>query len=146
MELILYSVNDGDNVMGKTLINGYSLQINLKADTDIVNPTLLLGSIVGVDFTDYNYCHIPMLKRFYMISDIENINSRLWRLSCECDVIETYKADILMSKARFKRAIKSGDFYDGSLDTSVKSSILNYNSNVTFADESSYILTTMGTN
>lgn len=146
MELILYSVNDGDNVMGKTLINGLTLAINLKKDTDIVNPSLLLASVVGVDFTDYNYCHIPMLKRFYMINDIENINSRLWRLNCECDVLETYKADILMSKARFKRGIKSGDFYDGLIDTSVKSSIQSYDSNVTFVDESSYILTTMGTN
>lgn len=146
MEFILYSVNDGDNVMGKTLVNGVSLSINFKKDTDIVNPTIILASVDGINFTDYNYCHIPMLKRFYMINDIENINNRLWRLNCECDVLETYKTDILMSKARFKRAIKSGDYYDGSIDTSVRSSILNYDSSVTLDDESSYILTTIGSN
>ena len=144
MELILYSVNDGDNVMGKTLINGLTLNINLKKDTDIVNPSLLLASMVGVDFTDYNYCHIPMLKRFYVINDIENVNSRLWRLNCECDVLETYKTDILNSEALLNRSLKNGDFLVNSIDTTIIKNISKYNSDVTLIEEKTNVISVIG--
>lgn len=145
MELILYTVIDSDNTIGKTKTNDYSLEINLKADTDIIRPSILLMEIAGVDFKDFNYAYIPMLERYYLITDIENINNKMWRLNCECDVLETYKAEILASNARLKRQLKTGDYENVFIESSVAKTVSTFESDGGFKQgESSVILTTIG--
>ena len=145
MELILYKTMDNDNVIGKTKTNDYALEINLKADTDILNPSILLMEITGIDFKDYNYCYIPMLERYYLITDIMNVNNKMWRLDCKCDVLETYKADILASNARLKRSMKTGDYDNVFIDSSIIKNVTKIDSSGGFIEgENSVILTTIG--
>ena len=145
MELILYTVDDSDNTIGKTKTNGYTLNINLKADTDIVNPSILLMGISGVDFRDFNYAHIPLLERYYFISGVGNVNNKMWRLNCECDVLETYKVEILASNARLKRQLKTGDYQNVFIESSATKTVDTYLSDGGFTQgESSVILTTIG--
>ena len=61
-----------------------------------------------------------------------------------CDVLETYKADVLASKARFNRAIKTGDYYNANVDQSTLKTITKHESNVSIADQSAMILTSVG--
>jgi hypothetical protein len=42
MELKLYAVNDGKNVINKTMTLKTTMEINLKRDVDIINPRLIL--------------------------------------------------------------------------------------------------------
>src|SRR5574344_1318486 len=114
IDLILYSINDGDNVINKNLVNGVTIPINLKQGFDIINPDIVLNG----DYRGFNYAHIPSLNRFYFINNVEQLNLRLVKLNMTCDVLETYKADILNSVARFKRNIKTGDFENISIDYS----------------------------
>lgn len=145
MDLILYSVDDSDNTIGKTLANGLVIPINLKRGVNLTTPSITLANIPGVDFTDYNYAHIAELGRFYFINQVENVSSRIWILELTCDVLETYKADILAANCRFMRNIKNGDYLDTSIDMSTLTTVQKYDSDVTaFTDESSLILTTVG--
>lgn len=145
MKLYLYKTNDGDNVINKIKFNTLEIDINLKADTDILNPMIMLTTIVGVNFNDYNYAHIPLLNRYYLVSSISNINNRLWRLDLTCDVIETYKDDILASNARIRRNIKNGDYADISIESSVVKNSTIYSSDKGFSEtESTAILSTIG--
>lgn len=144
MKLYLYNIDDTENTIHKTLPIPYEMDINLKSDTDVTNPILLLSSVAGVDYLDYNYCYIPYLKRYYFISSIENVNAKLWRLSFECDVLMSYKDDILTSTAKLRRNIKNGDYFNGVIDTSIIKTVSIQKSNVTIADEHSLILTTVG--
>lgn len=146
MLLRLFKTKDGDNVINKTLTDPYDLQIRLKAETDVINPMFMLSSVVGVDYQDYNYCYIPDLKRYYFIDSILSVNARIWRLHLNCDVLESYKNDILSSKARLRRNIKNGDYFNATLDSSVVSSVSIHNSDKGFTGlDNSIILTTMGT-
>lgn len=145
MELILHTVNDSENTIGKTLGEGLVININLKRGVNLTTPAITLANIPGVDFSDYNYANIPALGRMYFINQVESLNSRVWILELTCDVLETYKADILAANCRYMRNIKTGDYLDTSIDMSTLSTVEKYESNVTaFTNESSLILTTVG--
>ena len=143
MILQLCTVNDGDNVVNKTLTNILELNVRLKKDFDIENPTLVLS---GVDYTTYlnfNYCVIPDLNRSYFINNSEQINNRVVKLNCSCDVLETYKNDFLGSNARFYRNIKTGDYVDGKLELSTKKTVEKFDSSVELVESTSMILVTI---
>ena len=140
IDLILYSINDGDNVINKNLVNGVNVPIHLKQGFNIINPDIVLNG----DYRGFNYAHIPSLNRFYFINNVEQLNLRLVKLNMACDVLETYKADILNSNARFKRNIKTGDFENVSIDYSNKTTSVKHVSNGTPLQGETMIIAVLG--
>lgn len=140
MKMYLYHVIDAENVINKNLVNGLEIDINLKASVDLVNPEIVLNG----DFRGYNYAHLPDLNRYYFIDRIEQLNLKLIKLSLSCDVLETYKADILNSNARFKRNIKNGDYQNISIDYSNQTISTNYNSDGMPMNGNTMIISTIG--
>ena len=144
MELKLYAVNDGDNVINKTMTLKTTMEINLKRDVDIINPRLILIPNLPTGFSGINYAEIPDLNRFYFVDNITNISGTLWQLDLSCDVLETYKADILASKARLYRNLKAGDYFDTALESSHITTVAKYTSNKGISDSETIIMTTVG--
>ena len=105
MKLFLYKTVDATNVINKTLTDELIIDFNFRGDIDLVNPDLIL---VG-EFTDYNYAVIPELNRSYFIDSIDRINLRMVKLHLQCDVIETYKNNILNLSGDITRVVKNGD-------------------------------------
>ena len=124
IDLVLYSIEDNDNIINKDLGQGLSIPINLKGDFDLVTPRIILNG----DFRQYNYCHIPELNRYYFIERFEQLNLKMVQLYLKCDVLETYKSDILNSVARFKRGIKNGDYHNININHSNKMNIERFDS------------------
>ena len=143
MILQLSVITDGVNVINKVLNDTLNINVNLKKDFDIENPIIVLTGVKFSDYLDYNYCVIPELNRKYFINESEQINGRMIKLNCSCDVIETYKDDILNSTSRFYRNIKAGDYYDGNLDKSTTKTVTTELSNVTLDDAESMVLVTI---
>ena len=143
MQLYLYKTKDSNRVLNKTLTNESLLNINLKRDTDIVRPTIQLMKVAGVDFKQFNYAHIPDLNRFYFINNVESVNNSVDKLYLECDVLETYKADILASEMTYTATAKTGDniITDAITGVNINTRI---NSNITLDDGESIVLTTVG--
>lgn len=144
MELKLYAVNDGKNVINKSMTLKTTMNINLKRDVDIINPRLILIPNLPTGFSGINYAEIPELNRFYFVDSITNISSTLWQLDLSCDVLETYKADILASKARFYRNLKAGDYFDTVIESSHITTVAKYASNKGISDSETLIMTTVG--
>ena len=145
MQITFYSTDDGENVINKTLSEGVTIPIHLKRETDILSPVLTLTNKTGIDYSQFNYCYIDVLKRFYFIRTVRQLNSALFHVELSCDVLETYKERILASKARFKRKVKTGDYYNASIDDSTKQTINTYKGNVTISlNTQNYILTALG--
>lgn len=144
MILQLCVVNDGDNVINKTLTNILEIDIRLKKDFDIESPAIYLSGETSLTYLDFNYCVIPDLNRNYFIDSYEQINSKVVKLNCVCDVLETYKNDIMGSNARYKRNLKTGDYNDVSLDKTTESIIIKHLSNVDITGQSSMIMSTIG--
>lgn len=144
MQLVLYKNTSSDNTINKVLTNGTVFNINLKRETDILNPDLFLVKLTGIDYNDFNYAEIVELKRFYFINSISSVNASLFKLECSTDVLETYKTEILNSNARFFRSVRTGDYLDVSLESSVKKSVDVYHSDLGFDGERTMIMTTIG--
>lgn len=143
MQLYLYKTMDSNRVLNKTLTNESLLNINLKRDTDIVRPIIQLMKVAGMDFKQFNYAHIPDLNRFYFINNIESVNNSVDKLYLECDVLETYKADILASEMTYTATARTGDniITDAYAGVNINTKI---NSNITLDDVESIVLTTVG--
>ena len=143
--MLFRSINDSDNTINKTLVNGLTVNINLKRGVNVIMPSIPLADIPGIDLSAFNYAVIPGLGRHYFVNQVSNTNGRVWVLELECDVIETYKADILAANARFTRNIKTGDYFNATIDMSTLTTVQQYDSDVTaFDGEETIILTTLG--
>lgn len=145
MQITFYSTDDGENVINKTLSQGVTIPIHLKRETDILSPVLTLTNKTGINYSQFNYCYIDVLKRFYFIRTVRQLNSALFHLELSCDVLETYKDKILTSNARFKRKVKTGDYYKTNLDDSYLQKVDKFTGDVTIdLKNQNYILTTLG--
>ena len=144
MELNLYKCSDGDNVINKTLTDKFTVNITLKRDVNISAPQIILMNDNGAFFNQYNYAEIPELGRFYFIDSVTSLNNKMESLALRCDVLETYKADVLASKARFMRGLKTGDYIAANIDYSVIKTITKIESNSGFTGNPTMILTSVG--
>lgn len=142
MELILYKTTDDENVINKDLEFFKSININLKDDVNISNPDLKLRLNVD-DVKNFNYAEIDSFNRKYFVRDIQNLNNAIWLVRLECDYLETFKDDILNSRASVTRNISKGDYQDISQDFEVKRDVHIYESNKTLNREKTMILSTI---
>lgn len=145
MKLFLYDVDDGVNVINKTLPAPVEIDIRLSNDVDVINPELRLRNIDDINYDDYNYAFIDVLGRYYFIDKLVRVSATDNKLYLSCDVLETYKTEILNSNARFMRNIKTGDYQDGNIDAEIRTNSVIFNSDKTLIKgEHSNILTTIG--
>lgn len=138
MNLILYRTLDNANVINKVLTDPVTVNITLKNDVNIINPEIVLSG----DFRGYNYAHIPELNRFYFIKSFEQINLRFGKLFMSCDVLETYKADILNCSGTIKRDIQAGDYGEVNANSTVNV-ITTHKADVKLTLENNIVLTTL---
>jgi len=143
MILKLCVVNDGDNVINKTLTSILEIDIILRKDFNIDKPVIFLTGSDYDTYLSFNYIHIPSLNRYYFIDSIEQVNNRVSKLNCTCDVLETFKSDILNSKAKIYRGIKPGDYMNGTLELSTKKTITTFDSDKGLEDGTQMILVTV---
>lgn len=140
MQLILSKTVDADNVIGKVLTDPLTLNVVLRGDFDLANPTFTLS---GVGLGVYNYCTLVELGRHYFIRSKEHIGSGAIRLECETDYLETYKAQILSANCKFKKVLEVGDYGDISLDTSGRTLVRDYTASVTLEPSEDAILSVL---
>ena len=144
MEIVLYSTTDGENIINKDLDEKYRFNIKMKKDTDIISPTIILNDKGTMNFNSCNYCYIEEFKRYYFIRTVENLSNRIWALVMECDVLESFKNDILNSDAEINRRIKEGDYFSTNMKVETIREIDVYKSVVTLVNEKNIILSTIG--
>ena len=92
MQIEFYKNSSEKNKIGKFLSSVLTLNGNLRDECSITSPSIL---VEATSLVDYNYCYIPEFKRYYFISDITSVRNNLWRVSLKCDVLESFKKDIL---------------------------------------------------
>lgn len=144
MILKLYKTDDDYNIINKTLTDEVTLTVNFRKDFNILSPEIYLTPEQGLDYLDYNYCYIQELDRYYYINSIDLANTSLYRLNCRCDYLETHKAKLLVSPARFRRNLKTGDYQNLSLDELSTKGVTIFESNKGFEGDNTLILTTVG--
>ena len=96
MDITLYKTSKKTNST-KVPDGGVTLNsVTLKNGCDILKPVFMLSS-------DDNYfkntiTEIGFQDKYYFVTDIKSVRNNLWELSCEIDVLATYKAKIIANK------------------------------------------------
>lgn len=138
MQATFYKTLDNKNVINKTLTSPLNVELKLRENQDVIAPVLKMS----VNVTAYNYCYIPIFNRFYFVEKIEK-HGKLFIVGLYCDVLESYKDDILASNARFKRNIRNGDYMNFNIENSSLKTVDKVESDVTLENENHFILTTI---
>ena len=116
----------------------------MKKDVDITSPLIILNDKNTMNFKQCNYCYLEDFNRYYFIRSIESINNHVWRLQLECDVLESFKSDILNSVVEISRGLKEGEYFSTSTKVETIREIDIYKSDNTLMNEKNIILSTIG--
>lgn len=138
MIINFYHTDNPQNTIGKTLTQLTNKDITLKADTDLINPSLLFKN----DNFNKEVNYMKMLDRYYFV-ELKFIRSNtLVILNCNLDVLETYKDLILDSQADIieKSSISNVKQNDITQETVTKI----FKSDTVVPDGSSIIMQTTG--
>lgn len=143
MEIKLYISSDETNKINKTITNEIVLTGTIKDETSVINPIIL---IEADNLTQYNYCYIPLFKRYYFIKDITVVRNNLFRLFLDIDVLMSYKDEILNLDCIVNKQENNSTPYinDNSriYENRNFTSIINYRNG--FDDDGNFILMTAG--
>ena len=145
MEIKLYITEDSDTVMNKDLTLITTFDIQMRDAQNVSAPILILGEIAGVDLKTVNYAYIDEFKRYYFIRTITVGQNNIYTLAMECDVIETYREDILNSSALISRRVAAGDYGDMAVSSEVRKEVEVFKSTRGFNEDKTIILSTVGT-
>ena len=134
--------------LDKAVSYAVSLSGNLRNETNVVNPTILVEANVST-LAGCNYMSIPAFHRVYFITDVRSISDSLCEVSGHCDVLSTYKDGIRSNNAIVGRSATRGNWNlylnDPMLKVTNKSIILNKTGWTAFPkDQFSLMLITMG--
>ena len=142
MLLKLYNTNSETNRINKVLTDETEFDVRLKDKSSVVNPVLVLKSETYINF---NYAYIPKFQRYYFVDDISVFPNKMYLLTLRCDVLTSFKDDILKSYARIVEQTNSNAYYDSNLKSEVRKEVDTYMSNVSFdLTADSVVLVTIG--
>ena len=76
-----------------------TLQPTLNASFDVLlkTPTSLHTPRFSINAASFDHNYLKWGDRYYFVTDVVSRNNSLWEVSAVCDVLATYKADILAS-------------------------------------------------
>jgi len=105
---------------------------NIKEDTSIIKPSILIEKNTPPQNNKYNYMKISAFNRYYFIDNIVCVNNNRWLIEARCDVLQTYKTDIFNTKCildKTEEPSKANMYYnDGSfiLDSRKYNNVLKF--------------------
>lgn len=144
MLIELYYTEEDENVLNKKLEFKGSVELTLRRDFEIKNPTLIISKIPTGVIHASNYVKIPQLKRSYFISNVTTSNGKMYTIDLVSDLLETYKTEILRCDALLNRKAKTGDLLVSKIDASSDVEIEKVPSNKGLGGESTMLITTIG--
>lgn len=90
-------VNKTDYLTEQFRVNG-----NLRDISDVINPSITF-ECTDDKILKSNYVYIPAFNRYYFINSITSVRTNLWRVNLHCDVLYSFRNDVLQIKAIIDR-------------------------------------------
>lgn len=139
--LELYKVLNQPNELTKTLNNAVVVEGAFRSEIDSMDVIVEIES----NTYEFNYVYIPSLNKYYFLQNIVHVNQKIIRMLLHCDVLMTYKADILAS---YGLVIQGGTInpYYSSIDSDSRQTIRRMNFPYKFNDSGNYVLVTITNN
>ena len=112
MQITFYKTNSEKNRINKSLESPLSIEGNLQDETSLVTPTITVA--LNTAITLCNYCYIPAFNRYYYIEDI-SVTNKMLIINLKCDVLMSFKNDILNSTAIITRTNRGNKYISDNL-------------------------------
>lgn len=141
MKILLYNTSSANNVINKVLTNEMEYDIKFKDNTNINRPIVRLNSET---YISYNYAYIEKFGRYYFIERIELYPNRIYELTLRCDVLETFKDELLQCEGFVSQQENINPYYDSGYKSEERKEIDIYKSDVSLTGDTSIILSTIG--
>ena len=129
MTVIFYKYNDIKNKINKTLSGGLTVNdVIMHNDFDITAFELL---IKNSDFnSEYNYCYIQDLGRYYFIESVEKMNGTIYKIRLTVDVLKSFSTQIENINAIITKSENPDDnFVDCEKSENYTSEVINLTDN-----------------
>lgn len=139
--LELYKVTNQPNELTKTLNNAIVVNGSFRGEIDSIDVIVEIES----DTYDFNYVHIPSLNKYYFLQNIVHVNAKIIRMLLHCDVLMTYKTDILASYGLVTQGGTVNPYYS-SIDSDSRQTIRRVTFPYTFNNTGNYVLVTITNN
>lgn len=136
-----YTTNDSTNTITKTVEFIGDIEVKFKEEVNIYNPSVILKYD---DLINFNYMYIDKFKRYYFIEDVEVFPNQIYKLRLKCDVLMSFKDDILNSYGNITSQTNYNDYYNFDYSSEVRKENNIYHSDVVFEDVKTTILCTIG--
>ena len=138
-----YTCSDDNNILVKNLTKVSTLDnVKLKDATELIKPELVLMSD---DYPTFNYVYLPKFNRYYYVTNITVYPNKIYRIALDCDVLMSFKDDILKSKGYVSVTTDANPMYNGTQYGSLVNKQVNtYSSDVVLPDTTTEILVTAG--
>ena len=139
--LELYKVTNQPNELTKTLNNSVIVNGSFRSEIDSMDVIVEIES----NTYDFNYVHIPSLNKYYFLQNIVHVNAKIIRMLLHCDVLMTYKTDILAS---YGLVIQGGTInpYYSSIESESRQAIRRFAFPYKFNNNGNYVLVTITNN
>ena len=106
MQITIGNTRNPKNSLTKSFNDRRVLEGNLPDDCNILNPTIEINYYNGVENT--NYAYIPAFDRYYFIEE-KTLSGQTVKLQLRCDVLMSFKSDILASSGTATRSNMRND-------------------------------------
>lgn len=116
-DIYLYNFNKKPNSLDKPGISDVpdTYKCVMKTISSVITPVIEIADTKGTNRIPlYNYAYIPDFQRYYFVEDVR-YDIGVWTISMRCDVLATYRTDILNSRQYVLRS--SSDYNDDLVDT-----------------------------
>lgn len=101
---IMFYQNKSSNItVNKNIVSVFKLEGSFRDNISVTEPVFTIESTESPVIA--NYCYIPEFKRFYYITDINIIRTNLYEIHCQCDVLMSFRSDILSSSQFVSRNV-----------------------------------------
>lgn len=65
----------------------------LREECSMITPSIVYQS---ESVPTFNYVYIPIFNRYYFVTSLSSVNKNMWRMELNCDVLMSYKNEILL--------------------------------------------------
>lgn len=111
LKITLQSNKSANEQAVKTIKKVASCSGELKNETDIINPTILISGITASQLASSNYFTISDFKRKYFLTSAKAIRNNLWEISGHCDVLSSFWSELKSQKGIIARNSKDYNLY-----------------------------------
>ena len=129
MTVIFYKYDGIKNKINKTLENGLTVNdVIMRNDFDLTAFELL---IKDTNFnSEYNYCYIQDLGRYYFIESVEKMNGTIYKIKLTVDVLKSFSTQIENIQAIITKSENPDDnFVDCEKSENYTSEVINLTDN-----------------